>query len=223
MGVPPCSIGGTPMPRETLAAALQTTAHCSGRFETGERAMIREARWGVSCQCLGRARAGAGECVVAVDPSSRTRSWSGVNIIGYDPLWKSCDAAAIQGRLFSGCLRMRLQQRADQFASVPGMTKPRQCPAGLLVETAGLGVANALKSDLLVILDLHEFGRWHDRRRTSPSSWPSGGRCPSASRRSGQSPIRDSQRASRKLTAQMWNQYPPRSTAIIRKTNRGGR
>ena len=54
-----------------------------------------------------------------VDPFVQNQKLGrGVNIIGYDPIWNSREKARFKAGYFriQGC---RLQQRADQFASVP--------------------------------------------------------------------------------------------------------
>lgn len=82
----------------------------------------------------------------------------GVNIIGYDPLWKSWDKARMKDRHFNlirqaGFDHVRINLHPFKFMGAgPGFAIE---PAWL--EKLDWAVGQALENDLVVILDLHEF------------------------------------------------------------------
>jgi endoglucanase len=84
----------------------------------------------------------------------------GVNIIGYDPLWKSRDEARFQAKHFrlireAGFEHVRINLHPFQFMSAaPAYTIQ---PAWL--ETLDWALDHSLQNGLLAIVDMHEFGR----------------------------------------------------------------
>jgi endoglucanase len=84
----------------------------------------------------------------------------GVNIIGYDPLWRSRDRARMQDKHFrlireAGFTGVRIPLHAFRhMGDAPEYTLSDQW-----FETLDWAVDQALANDLMVILDMHEFNR----------------------------------------------------------------
>lgn len=102
----------------------------------------------------------------------------GVNIIGYDPIWRARDQARFQEKYFqmlkdAGFNHVRVN--LHPFRQMDG-TKNWDLP-GKWFDTVDWVLGGAGKAGLMVILDLHEFNVMGGiRRGTRKSSWPSGGR-----------------------------------------------
>lgn len=82
----------------------------------------------------------------------------GVNIIGYDPIWRSRDQARMQAKHFrliheAGFNHVRIN--LHPFKHMDSSPEHAIQPAWL--ETLDWAVKNSLDNDLLVILDMHEF------------------------------------------------------------------
>lgn len=94
-----------------------------------------------------------------MDPFEQNRRLGrGVNIIGYDPIWKDRTQARFQTKLFgliraAGFQHVRINLHPFEFMGAA----PDFCiqPAGL--KTLDSAVENSLKNGLLVVLDLHKF------------------------------------------------------------------
>jgi endoglucanase len=90
--------------------------------------------------------------------SQNQRLGRGVNVIGYDPLWRSRAEARMQARHFrlikeAGFDHVRINLHPFKFMEdAPGYAIS---PAWL--ETLDWAVAQALDNDLVAILDMHEF------------------------------------------------------------------
>lgn len=160
---------------------------------------------------------------LAVDPFVQNQKLGrGVNIIGYDPLWKSRDEARFKvgylGMLkeagFS-TVRINLHpfRRMDQ-------SNDYALPASWW-ETLDWAVTNALQSGLMVILDLHEFGAMGTDPETNKLKFLAFWRQVSERFRDAPDNVLFEilNEPSRKLTAEMWNQYYREALAIIRRTN----
>ncbi|MFN2111212.1 MAG: cellulase family glycosylhydrolase, partial [Anaerolineae bacterium] len=90
--------------------------------------------------------------------SQNKRLGRGVNVIGYDPLWRSRAEARMQDKHFrlikeAGFDHVRINLHPFKFmGNAPGYAIS---PAWL--ETLDWAVAQALDNDLVAILDMHEF------------------------------------------------------------------
>ncbi len=159
----------------------------------------------------------------AVDPFVQNqRLGRGVNIIGYDPVWRSRDQARFKVGYFrvlkdAGFNNVRINLHPFRYMK---QGEDYALPASWW-EVLDWAVTNALESDLMVILDLHEFGAMgNDPEGNKPrflAFW-----------RQVSERLRDApdqvlfeilNEPSRKLTSGMWNQYLQEALAIIRKTN----
>lgn len=159
----------------------------------------------------------------APDAAAQNRQLGrGVNVLGYDPLWRSFDQARFQARHF------RVIKQGG-FDSVRVNLQPfRQMGAGpdfklaeSWLHTLDWIVTNALASDLAVILDLHEYNAMgadpeanHDRflafwRQLAPRFQDADANvC-----------FEILNEPARKLTPELWNQYLGEALAIIRASN----
>ncbi len=156
-----------------------------------------------------------------IDPFDQVkRMQRGVNIIGYDPIWKNFDKARFKEKHFKlihegGFQTVRINLHAFSHMDKKGHIQPA------FLKTLDWAVKGALESDLKVILDLHNFtdiaknpaayktrflAFWEQiapRYKDAPNSLmfeilnePNG-----------------------QLTPVLWNQYLREALAIIRKTN----
>ena len=159
----------------------------------------------------------------AVDPFIQNQKLGrGVNIIGYDPLWKSRDEARFKVGYFrmlkeAGFSNVRINlypfRRMDQ-------SNDFALPVSWW-ETLDWAVTNALQSGLMVILDLHEFGAMGTDPETNKPKFLAFWRQVSERFRDAPDNVLFEilNEPSRKLTAEMWDQYFREALAIIRKTN----
>lgn len=96
---------------------------------------------------------------VSTDAFSQNRRLGrGVNIIGYDPLWRSRDEGRMQSKHFrlikeAGFDHVRINLHPFKFM---GAAPPYSIDPAWL-ETLDWAVAQALDHDLVAILDMHEF------------------------------------------------------------------
>jgi endoglucanase len=169
---------------------------------------------------LAVAAAGAAE---RVDPSVQVkRMGRGVNIIGYDPIWKSFEKARFKEKHFrlikeAGFQTVRINLHAfSHMDPAPG----NRLPAAWL-DTLDWAVKNALANDLMVILDLHNFTDFAKDpvglkprflafwRQIAPryQDAPSGVVFEILNEPNG------------KLTPELWKEYLREALAIIRETN----
>jgi endoglucanase len=159
----------------------------------------------------------------AIDPFVQNQKLGGgVNIIGYDPLWRSRDQARFKVGYFqmlkdAGFSNVRINlhpfrrmEASNDFA----------LPASWW-ETLDWAVTNAGQSGLMVILDLHEFGAMGTDPETNKPKFLAFWRQVSERLRDAPDSVLFEilNEPSRKLTAEMWNQYLGEALAIIRKTN----
>jgi endoglucanase len=186
-------------------------------------AVIREERlWPRACAivvlvlCLASAS-------LAVDPFIQNQKLGrGVNIIGYDPLWRSRDQARFKVGYFqmlkdAGFSNVRINLHPFRRME-PG--NDFALPASWW-ETLDWAVTNARQSGLMVILDLHEFGAMGTDPETNKPKFLAFWRQVSERLRDAPDNVLFEilNEPSRKLTAEMWNQYLGEALAIIRKTN----
>ncbi|MBN1362007.1 MAG: glycoside hydrolase family 5 protein [Sedimentisphaerales bacterium] len=146
----------------------------------------------------------------------------GVNIIGYDPLWRSRDQARFKVGYFQMLKDAGFSNVRINLHPFRGMDQSNDygVPASWW-ETLDWAVTNALKSDLMVILDLHEFGAMGTDPETNKPKFLAFWR--QASERFRAAPdnvlFEILNEPSRKLSAEMWNQYLAEALVIIRETN----
>ena len=146
----------------------------------------------------------------------------GVNILGYDPIWRSRDQARFQAKHF------RLLKEAG-FNSVRINLQPfrRMNPTNdyalerVLVRGARLGCPQAQAQDLRVILDLHEFTSLGSDPATNKVKFLAFWRQLSAHCQGAPESVLFEvlNEPSRKLTPALWNEYLAEALAIIREKN----
>jgi endoglucanase len=159
----------------------------------------------------------------AIDPFSVNRRLGrGVNIIGYDPIWRSTDKARFKAQYFrtikdAGFSNMRINlhpfrhmDRDKDYALVDSWW-----------QVLNWAIDNALKTNLMVILDMHEFGAMGNDPEGNKHRFLAFWR--EVSDRLKDAPdgvlFEILNEPSRKLNSQMWNQYFREALAIIRKSN----
>lgn len=159
----------------------------------------------------------------AVDPYTQNRKLGrGVNIIGYDPIWRSMDRARFKTGYFrmikdAGFSTIRINLHPFRHMDRDNNYKLSDSWWKVL----DWAVENALKSDLMVILDMHEFGSMGREPEKNKDRFLAFWR--QVSERLKDAPanvlFEILNEPSRKLTSQMWNDYYRQALAIIRKTN----
>lgn len=146
----------------------------------------------------------------------------GVNIIGYDPIWRSRDQARFQEKHFRllkeagfNSVRINLHpfrhmEKDKDFALRPSW-----------FETLDWAVAQALTNRLMVILDFHEFNAMAENPDSRKEQFLSFWRQVSAHYRNAPSSVLFEilNEPNRGLTPTLWNQYLREALAIIRATN----
>lgn len=146
----------------------------------------------------------------------------GVNIIGYDPIWRSMDKARFKQRYFrmikdAGFSTVRINLHPFRHMD----SDNDYALSDSWWKVLNWAVDNALKSDLMVILDMHEFGAMGTEPVKNKDRFLSFWR--QVSERMKDAPqsvlFEILNEPSRKLDADMWDQYYRRALAIIRKTN----
>ena len=159
----------------------------------------------------------------AVDPFVlNAKMGRGVNIIGYDPICRSRDEARFKAKYFrmlkdAGFSTVRINLHAFRHMDKDNNYALRSS----WWEVLDWAVQNALNSDLIVILDMHEFGAMGNDPQGNKDRFLAFWR--QVSERLKDAPDRVLfeilNEPSRKLTPQMWNEYFREALAIIRKTN----
>lgn len=97
------------------------------------------------------------EAVQPLDPSAQIkRMVRGVNIIGYDPLWKSPAQARFQDRHYQLIRKAGFQTVRINLNCLHRMDAELRMPEAWFT-ILGYQVQQALTNDLVVILDLHDF------------------------------------------------------------------
>jgi len=146
----------------------------------------------------------------------------GVNIIGYDPIWRSMDKARFKAQYFrmikdAGFAGVRINLHSFRHTTAD----KDYALADSWWQVLDWAVKNALQSDLMVILDMHEFGAMGNDPEGNKDKFLAFWR--QVSQRFQDAPdnvlFEILNEPSRKLTPQMWNQYMREVLAIIRKTN----
>ena len=159
----------------------------------------------------------------AVDPFVQNRKLGhGVNIIGYDPIWKSRDEARFKTGYFqmikdAGFRNVRINLHAFRHMDQSNDYALRAS----WWETLDWATTNALQSGLMVILDLHEFGAMGTEPEANKAKFLAFWRQVSERFRDAPDSVLFEilNEPSRKLTPELWQQYFGEALAIIRKTN----
>lgn len=158
-----------------------------------------------------------------VDAFSTNRKLGrGVNILGYDPIWQSMDKARFKARYFQmikddGFNTVRVNLHPFRHMDADNNYALRDSWWRVM----NWAVENALKANLMVILDLHEFGAMGNDPEENKGKFLAFWR--QISERLQNAPnnvlFEILNEPSRKLGAEMWNQYFREALAIIRKAN----
>ena len=146
----------------------------------------------------------------------------GVNIIGYDPIWQSRDRARFKEHYFqmikdAGFSTVRINLHAFRHMDRNNDYKLTDS----WWEVLNWAVDNAIKSDLMVILDMHEYGSMgrnpENGKQALLAFWTQ------VSERFKNAPdnviFEILNEPSKQLTPELWNQYLKEALAIIRQTN----
>jgi endoglucanase len=145
-----------------------------------------------------------------------------VNILGYDPIWRARERARFQEKHF------RLLKEAGFSAVRINLHPFRHMPGGGNWElpdawfaTLDWAVTNALANDLLVVLDLHEFGAMGDDPEGNHEKFLSTWRQLSDHYRTASDRVLFEilNEPSKELTPDLWNQYLREALAIIRESH----
>ncbi len=146
----------------------------------------------------------------------------GVNIIGYDPVWRSREQARFQPKHFrllkeAGFNSVRINLHPFQQMSSTNSWELR--PSWL--DVLDWAIHNAQKQNLMPILDLHEFGAMGDNPEANKEKFLAFWRQLSEHcRNAAESLIFEVlNEPSRQLTPTLWNVYLREALAIIRRTN----
>ncbi|MBE0537914.1 MAG: glycoside hydrolase family 5 protein [Phycisphaerae bacterium] len=146
----------------------------------------------------------------------------GVNIIGYDPIWRSRE----QGRFKAEYFAMLREAGFDTVRINLHAYRHMDAERGLALrdswwEVLNWAVDHALAAKLMVILDLHEFGAMGTAPEANKEKFLSFWR--QVSERFKDAPAEVVfellNEPSRELTAEKWNGYLAEAMAIIRATN----
>ncbi len=146
----------------------------------------------------------------------------GVNIIGYDPLWRSRDRARFQERHFRLIAEAGFQHvRVNLHPWRDRKIDDRDVLASEWLETLDWVVKHALETKLLVILDLHEFqamGRDAEgNRKRLMATWKQ--LSERYQRAPGEVLFEILNEPNGMLTPDLWNAYLREALAVIRAAN----
>ncbi len=146
----------------------------------------------------------------------------GLNIIGYDPLWRSRDRARFQDRHFrlieeAGFNHVRINLHPWRDGKIDAENRLQQD----WLETLDWAVRQASTHKLAVILDLHEYDamgrRPEENRQRFLATWRQ------LAERYADAPnevlFEILNEPNKKLTPQLWNEYAREALKIIRATN----
>ena len=146
----------------------------------------------------------------------------GVNILGYDPIWRSRERARFQAKHFrllheAGFSSVRVNLQPFRFMTATnGYTVPNSWFAVL-----DWAVQEAQAQGLRVILDLHEFNTLGNDPARNKERFLAFWRQASARYQSAPDSVLFEvlNEPSRKLTPELWNEYLAEALAIIRQKN----
>jgi endoglucanase len=158
----------------------------------------------------------------ADDASPNPRLGRGVNVLGYDPIWRSFDQARFKERHFrvirqGGFSTLRVNLHA--FAHMG--SGPDFALSDAWFKTLDWIVSNALKNDLNVILDLHEYNAMADDPQGNKGKFLAFWRQIAVRFRTAPPRVLFEilNEPNRKLTPELWNAYLAEALAIIRAGN----
>lgn len=146
----------------------------------------------------------------------------GVNIIGYDPIWQSKEHARFKEKYFKtikeggfDAVRINLHPFAHMEKDAPYRLKESW------FETADWAVDNALKSGLMVILDMHEYNMMGKDPASNKEKFLSFWRQVAPHYKDAPENVLFEilNEPCRELTPELWNQYYREALAIIRQSN----
>ena len=145
-----------------------------------------------------------------------------VNILGYDPIWRSRDEARFQSKHFrllkdAGFDSVRINLHPFRhMKGDPGLTIPESW-----FETLDWAVSEATSSGLMVILDFHEFGAMSDNPEGEHDKFIAVWQqlAEHYKNASNQIVFEILNEPSKKLTPELWNKYLQEALSVIRKTN----
>ncbi len=146
----------------------------------------------------------------------------GVNIIGYDPIWRARE----QGRFQAGHFRL-LREAGFQHVRInlhPFRHMDKTAPFALRpawLETLDWAVDNALANGLLVVLDMHEFNAMAADPAALKPQWLAFWRqlAEHCQHRPSTVLFELLNEPNKKLGPEQWNQYLAEALAVVRATN----
>jgi endoglucanase len=157
----------------------------------------------------------------AIDPfAQNAKLGRGVNIIGYDPIWRSREQARFKEKYFgmikqAGFSTVRINLHPFRHMDQDNNYTLRAS----WWEVLDWAIDNALKNNLMVILDMHEFGAMGNDPAANKERFLAFWR--QVSERFKDAPdnvlFEILNEPSRKLEPKMWNEYLREALAIIRK------
>ena len=146
----------------------------------------------------------------------------GVNIIGYDPIWRSRDQARFQAKHFrllkeAGFNSVRVNLHA--FRSMEP-AEPYTIRKSWL-DALDWATSEALKQGLMVILDMHEFNAMGENPEANREKFLAFWRQLAAHCQNAPSSVvfEVLNEPNKKLTPALWNEYLAQALKIIRETN----
>ena len=146
----------------------------------------------------------------------------GVNIIGYDPLWRCRSEARVQDSRFrlikdAGFSSVRIN--LHPFKSVG--PAPDHAISPNWMETFDWAVGQALANDLMVILDVHEYNTMGDDPMGNKGGFLATWRqlAPHCRDLPDSVPFEIRNEPCRELTPELWDRFLREAYAIVRETN----
>lgn len=161
--------------------------------------------------------------VQAADAFAQNRKLGrGVNVLGYDPIWRSFDQARFHARHFraireGGFDSVRVNLHPFRFMGAG----PEFALRDSWWRTADWIVTNALASGLTVILDFHEFNTMGDAAEANQPKFLAFWKQVAAHFQTAPDNVLFEilNEPCRQLTPELWNRYHAEALAIIRATN----
>ena len=146
----------------------------------------------------------------------------GVNIIGYDPIWRARDQARFQAKHFRLLKEAGFDSVRINLHPFRSMGRDKNWALGSeWLKTLDWAVEQATAQALTVILDLHEFGAMGDAPEANKENFLAFWREISARFKNAPESVvfEILNEPNKKLTPALWNQYLAEALAIIRETN----
>ena len=146
----------------------------------------------------------------------------GVNILGYDPIWRSRDRARFKERYFRMLKEAGFNSVRINLAPFRQMNATNNWVVGSSwFQVLDWAVARAQQQGLAVILDLHEYGAMGNDPQGNKAKFLAFWQQLSAHCQNAPSSVffEVLNEPSRKLTPELWNQYLREGLAVIRQKN----